>query len=59
MKLRSDIEKNENKNTDNCEGFFCSNDDNFAFVPVENIRIIERVINNLEEVKQRLNKLIP
>ena len=58
MKLRSDIEKNENKSTDIREDFFCSNDDNFAFVPVENIRMIERVINNLEEVKQRLNKIV-
>jgi len=33
------------------------NDDPVVFVPAENIRAIERVINNWEEVKQQWNKM--
>ena len=58
MKLENDIEKIEHKRTNNCEDFSCSGNDNFAFVPIENIRIIERVIGNLEEIKQRLSKVM-
>ena len=47
----------EDKKTDRREEFSRSNDDDLAFVPVENIRRIERVIENLMEVKQRLNKM--
>ena len=47
----------DNKKTNGWEEFSRSNDDDFAFVPVENIRRIEQVIGNLMEVKQRLNKM--
>ena len=51
MKQRSDIKKDKRKE------LFCLIDDDSAFVPVENIRIIELVIDNLEEAKQRLNRI--
>ena len=55
QKEKKQFVKNEqNKTIDRVE-FFNSNSENFAFVPIENIRIIEQVINNLEAVKQRLN----
>ena len=50
------VKKEQNKTTDR-EEFFGSNKENFAFVPVENIRIIEQVIDKLEEVKHRLNTI--
>jgi len=49
--------KVENKRTDKREDFSRFGDNDCAFVPVENIRIIERVMGNLEEVKQRLKEL--
>ena len=51
MKQGSDIKKNKRKE------LFCLIDEDSAFVPIENIRIIELVIGNLEEVKQRLNRI--
>ena len=57
MKPENDIEKKEYKRTGNLKEFLLLDDDNIAFVPVENIRTIERVIDNLEEIKQRLNKM--
>jgi len=50
-------EKIENRKTDKREDFSRFDDDDCAFVPVENIRIIERVVDNLEEVKQRLKEM--
>jgi len=52
-------EKIENERTDKREDFSRFDDDDCAFVPVENIRIIQRVMDNLEEVKQRLKELKP
>ena len=52
-------EKIENESTDKREDFSRFDDDDCAFVPVENIRIIQRVMDNLEEVKQRLKELKP
>jgi len=49
--------KNKHKRTNYLDEFLHSNDDNIAFVPVENIRSIEQVINNLEEAKLRLSKI--
>lgn len=49
----------EHKRTDVREEFLYSDDDDLAFVPIENIRIIERVILNLKDVKQRLNNIRP
>ena len=57
MKPGSDIEKNKNESPDNRAERCSSNDDNFAFVPAENIRIIERIIDNLTDAKQRLNRI--
>ena len=51
MKQGSDIKKNKRKE------LFCLIDDDSAFVPVENIRIIELVINNIEEAKQLLKRI--
>ena len=42
---------------DDREEFCRSNDDHFIFVPAENIRAIERVIDNWEEVKQQWDKI--
>ena len=50
------VKNEQNKSTDRAE-FFSLNNENFAFVPVENIRIIEQVINNLEAIKQRMNTI--
>jgi len=57
-----DNKKNENnfidnQRTDNNEKLFCSEKENFIFVADENIRAIERVINNWEDVKQKWDKL--
>ena len=46
--------ENERKGIGKREELLHSEDDNLAFVPIENIRIIERVILNLEEVMLRL-----
>jgi len=50
-------EKIEKRKTDEQEVFSRFGDNDCAFVPVENIRIIERVMDNLEDVKQRLKEL--
>ena len=47
----------ENTKTGKREDFSRFDDDDCVFVPVKNIRIIERVMDNLEEVKQRLKDL--
>jgi len=52
-------EKIEKRKTDEQEDFSRFGDNDCAFVPVENIRIIERVLSNLEEVKHRLKKMKP
>ena len=44
----------ENKNKDKREEFHFLNNDNYVFVPVQHIRSIERVINNLKEIQKRL-----
>ena len=48
------IENGHNK-TDKRKELLRFDDDEIAFVPVENIRIIEQVISNLEEIKRLLN----
>ena len=48
--------ENERKGTDKQDGLRHSDDDDLAFVPMENILIIERVILNLEEVMLRLRR---
>ena len=57
MKQGSDMEKDKRKRANKRKELFCLIDDDLAFVPVENIRIIEYVIDNLEEVKQRINRI--
>jgi len=54
-----ETEINEKKRNRNREKISCSNDDSLAFIPIEKIRIIERVIDNLEEVKKRLGRFGP
>ena len=57
MKPGSDIEKDENKSEDYREELLHLHDDTIVFVPAENIRAIERVINNWKEVKQQWDKM--
>ena len=49
---------NENKNTDSSEGLLQSYDEPVVFVPVENIRAIEKVIYNWEVVKLQWDKIV-
>ena len=48
---------NENENTDSSEGLLHINDEPVVFVPVENIRAIEKVIDNWEVVKLQWDKI--
>ena len=47
----------KHKGTNYCDELLLFNDDNIAFVPVENIRSIKRVIDNLEDMRLRLNRI--
>lgn len=49
--------KIEDERTDNHGLLLQSNDNAIVFVPVENIRAIEQVIDNWEDVKQRWNQV--
>ena len=49
--------ENEKELNDANEPLPDSDNDNFTFVPVENIQAIERVIKNWEEVKYEWNNL--
>jgi len=49
--------ENEKKLNDTNKPFPDLDNDNFTFVPVENIQAIERVIKNWEEVKHEWNNL--
>ena len=47
----------EGESIDHRKELYNSNVDNFTFVPIENILIIEKVINNWEEVKKLWKKM--
>jgi hypothetical protein len=49
----------EGESNDNRKELCGSNDDNFVFVPAENIRAIEKVIRNWEAVKTLWMKMSP
>ena len=51
MKYKDEIEKNKR------EEFLRLDNDNIIFVPAENLRAIEKVINNWENVKKRFDKI--
>ena len=48
---KQSINNNENESTANRYELCSPNDENIAFVPIENIRAIEKVITNWEAVK--------
>ena len=50
--------KNENKNTESSEGLLHFYDEPVVFVPVEQIRAIEKVISNWEAVKLQWDKIV-
>jgi len=52
--MKKQYMETENKNKDKREEFHFLNNDNYVFVPVQHIRSIERVINNLKEIQKRL-----
>jgi len=52
MKYKDEIEKNKR------EEFLRLDNDNIIFVPAENLRAIEKVINNWENVKKRFDKIM-
>lgn len=47
----------DNNKIDNRDNFLQSSDDAFVFVPAENIRAIEKVIDNWEVVKRQWIKM--
>ena len=59
MDNRNDKKQNrmeEGENTDNPIESYSPNDDLYFFVPAENIRVIEKVIMNWEQVKKLWNE---
>jgi hypothetical protein len=57
MKTESDKTKSEPESMCPQDELCVSDDDLFTFVPVEHIRTLERVIDNLLDAKQRLSKM--
>jgi hypothetical protein len=49
----------EGESNDNRKEIYSLNDDNYAFVPAENIWAIEKVIRNWEAVKKLWMKIPP
>jgi hypothetical protein len=51
--------RNEGESNDKLKDHYSLNDDNIAFVPVENIRAIEKVIRDWEAVNKLWEKTNP
>ena len=54
QKYKNHFSKDERKKTDELNELIDSNEDDFIFVPAEKIQVINKIIDNLEEVKQRM-----
>ena len=54
QKYNNHFSKDEHKKTDKPNELIDSNEDDFIFVPAEKIQVINKIIDNLEEVKQRI-----
>ena len=51
---KNNFSKDKRNKTDKLNELIDSSEGDFTFVPVENIHIINHIIDNLEEVKQRI-----
>ena len=54
QKYNNRFSKDERKKTDELNELINSNEDDFIFVPAKKIQVINKIIDNLEEVKLRM-----